>query len=89
MGEMSRLEQITFVANAFGCCSCVCEETFDLGLLLKRCISWCKGIVCVYIYIYICSMKLRTIMLSLNEDFGLYMDYRIWVKILVSSILQR
>lgn len=34
-------------------------------------------------------MKLRTIMLSLNEDFGLYMDYRIWVKILVSSILQR
>lgn len=34
-------------------------------------------------------MKLRTIMLSLNEDFGLYMDYRIWDKILVSSILQR
>lgn len=89
MGEMSRLEQITFVANAFGCCSCVCEETFDLGDYCSRDVFRGVKESCVYIYIYICSMKLRTIMLSLNEDFGLYMDYRIWDKILVSSILQR
>lgn len=54
MGEMSRLEQITFVANAFGCCSCVCEETFDSGDYCSRDVF--RGVkescVCIYIYIF-------------------------------------
>ena len=53
MGEMSRLEQITFVANAFGCCSCVCEETFDLGDYCSRDVFRGVKESCVYIYIYI------------------------------------
>lgn len=53
MGEMSRLEQITFVANAFGCCSCVCEETFDLGDYCSRDVFRGVKESCVYIYIYL------------------------------------
>lgn len=50
MGKMSRLEQITFVANAFGCCSCVCE-TFDWGdYCSTRCISWRIKESCIYIF---------------------------------------